>query len=295
MTKHYILQALNENKESVYIDDVPNGKSCNCTCAECGGQLVAKNNGKIKVHHFAHENGNDTIKCSETSLHLLAKKIIVEEKRIPIPRNGRLEFREMDSIEQEVNLGNIIPDLYATCENRPYIVEILVTHEVDEEKLQKVRQHKISSVEIDLSKTTFESKADVKAAIFNSVNIKLLYDDDVRMISERKEILLKYGLKLKIERGGVVLCPYAKRYVVYNFCEDCVFGCKENAETIRCGFFLPLVLRPDLINTKNIIVRQKMVMFSSESKNYEESHFGWRMRDAVNKALMAQMMFSRRW
>ena len=81
----------------------------------------------------------------------VAKEIIAEEKRIPIPRNGQIDFHQTDSIEQEKFMGDIVPDLYASCENRPYIVEILVTHEVDEEKLQKIMQHKISAVEINLS------------------------------------------------------------------------------------------------------------------------------------------------
>jgi len=293
MTKHYILQALNADGNAIYIDDVPNGKNCACTCAECGGKLIAKNKGRIKIHHFAHESGNDSIRCSQTALHLLAKEIIAEEKKIPIPRNGQIDIHQMDSIEQEKFMGDIIPDLYVTCESRPYIVEILVTHEVDEEKLQKIKQHKISAVEIDLSDKNFESKEDVKLAIFNTQNIKILYDDDERLISERKEILLNYGLRLKVERGGIVGCPYARAYVPKEFCKECVFCCKENAENIRCGIVLPV--KPELKNPTNILVNQNKVMFPSEEKQYNESHFGWKMRQAVEHGIMAQMLNSRRW
>ena len=82
MNKHYILQALNEEGKSVFIDDVPNGKNCGCHCKECGGNLIARQ-GNIKAHHFAHASGNDSIKCSMTALHLLAEEIICEEKKIP--------------------------------------------------------------------------------------------------------------------------------------------------------------------------------------------------------------------
>lgn len=295
MTKHYILQALNADGKSVYIDDVPNGKNCNCNCAECGGKLVAKNKGRIKIHHFAHESGNDSIKCSQTALHLLAKEIIANEKRIPIPRNGQIEFYKTDFIEQEKFMNDIIPDLYATCENRPYIVEILVTHEVDEEKLQKIVQHKISGVEVDLSDKCFESKEDLRRALFNPANIKILYDDDTRLISERKEILLNYGLKLKVELGGIVGCPYARSYVTQEFCKECIFYCKENDESIRCGIVLPLLLKPELRNTTNILLNQNKVMFPSEAEEYNKSHFGWRMGQARERGIMSQMMFSRHW
>ena len=63
MDKNYILMAVNKAGKNVYIDEVPNGKQCGCFCKECGGELVAKNNGKIKVHHFAHATGNDSINC----------------------------------------------------------------------------------------------------------------------------------------------------------------------------------------------------------------------------------------
>lgn len=179
MTKHYIFQALNADGKSVYIDDVPNGKNCDCTCAECGGKLIAKNKGRIKVHHFAHEN--DSIRCSQTALHLLAK-----------------------------------------------------------------------------------------------------------------EILLKYGMKLKVDRGGIVGCPYAKAYVPQEFCRECVFCCKEDSENIRCGIRLPLLLKPELQNTTTILVNQNKVMFPSEAKQYNESHFGWKMRQAVERGILAQMMFPRR-
>lgn len=289
MTKHYILQALNADGKSVYIDDVPNGKNCNCTCAECGGKLVAKNKGRIKIHHFAHESGNDSIKCSQTALHLLAKEIIENEKRIPIPRNGQIEFYKTDFIEQEKFMNDIIPDLYATCEKRPYIVEILVTHEVDETKLQKIMQHKISGVEVDLSDKCFESKEDVKIALFDPQNIKILYDDDTRLISARKEIVLNYGFKLKIERGGIVGCPYARSYVPQEFCNECVFCCAENDGTIRCGINVP-----ELRTSANILVNQNRVMFPSEAEEYNKSHFGWRMGQARERGIMSQMILSRR-
>ena len=39
----------------VHVDSVPNGKDCGCRCPACGKGLVAKNAGKVKRSHFAHE------------------------------------------------------------------------------------------------------------------------------------------------------------------------------------------------------------------------------------------------
>lgn len=288
MNRNYILMAVNKAGKNMYIDEVPNGKQCGCLCAECGGTLVAKNNGRIKVHHFAHSGGNDSIKCSQTALHLLAKEIIAEERIVPVSRNGKIEFHSADKIELEKFLDDIIPDIFAVVKNRAFMVEILVSHAVDEEKLNKIKEHKISCIEIDLSDKTFESKEDVRAALRNPCNMKIIYDDDIRMIQERKEILLNYGLKLKICHGGIVGCPKLKNYVLTYFCEDCVFGCKESNEFMRCGIILPLVLKPNFREVFNIILKNSSVMFDDEAKKYNDSHFGWKATEAVQRAYISR-------
>ncbi len=145
MNRNYILMAVNKAGKNVYIDEVPNGKQCGCICKKCGGKLVARH-GKIKVHHFAHISGNDSISCSQTALHILAKEIIAEEGIVPIPRKEKIEFHSADKVELEKSLGDIIPDIFAVVKNRVFMVEILVSHAVDEEKLNKIKEHKISCI-----------------------------------------------------------------------------------------------------------------------------------------------------
>lgn len=36
----------------MHVDDVPNGKQCECICKNCGGHLLAKNKGKTWVTIF---------------------------------------------------------------------------------------------------------------------------------------------------------------------------------------------------------------------------------------------------
>ena len=62
-----IVFAKNEKGEIKLIDDVANGYECECFCLNCGGKLNAKNNGKIKSHHFAHANGSDCKKGHENT------------------------------------------------------------------------------------------------------------------------------------------------------------------------------------------------------------------------------------
>lgn len=57
--------------ELVHVDDAPNGKACGCVCPDpgCGQPLIARNNGKKRIHHFAHIGGT----CVWSAEYLLAK------------------------------------------------------------------------------------------------------------------------------------------------------------------------------------------------------------------------------
>lgn len=237
MNRNYILMAENKAGKNVYIDEVPNGKQCGCFCKECGGELVAKNNGKIKVHHFAHASGNDSIKCSQTALHLLAKEIIAEEGRVPsINKNGQFEFIHADEISLESNLGEIIPDILAVCDENKIAVEIFVTHAVDNVKFDKILNQKLTTFEIDLSKIKYENKDDIKNAIYDTNNIRLIYDDKItQMTLERKKKLIKKnGIRKFIQNGIVQKCPMKcgitgnrirKMFdVSFSKCQNCFFS-----------------------------------------------------------------------
>jgi len=81
---HNKLRYAIKNSKLVSIDEVDKGLSCECTCPACGGTLVAKK-GNIKIHHFSHYNTEECIRCVETSLHLLAKELLMEEMSIKLP------------------------------------------------------------------------------------------------------------------------------------------------------------------------------------------------------------------
>lgn len=242
MIKHYILQAVDSNGKSVFVDDVPNGKKCGCFCAECKGSLIAKQ-GNIKAHHFAHANGTDSIKCSQTALHLLAKEIIAEEKRIPAFVNGKIEFVSVDSIEQEKNLGDIKPDLYAEFNGKPIAIEIFVSHAVDDAKFQKIQEHKLTTFEINLSEILFETKEEVKNAIYNLKTIRPIYDEVFtdKALADKRKFIDTHGNIKHIINDSVFECPMHLELrsmqgvfssVICSVCEICPFGYRLQSENI---------------------------------------------------------------
>ena len=154
------------NGTLVSVEDVPAGLKCDCFCPACGEQLVAKKGQKM-IHHFAHRAGTNCAFGYQTSLHLLAKEILAHARRMVVPelylRPDKPWLRDhlispareifIDDVAVEQNYGSIIPDVAVYADGKKFFVEIYVTHAVDAEKLAKLEQARISTIEIDLSKT----------------------------------------------------------------------------------------------------------------------------------------------
>ncbi len=158
------------NGNLVHVDSVPNGISCDCSCPSCGELLVAKQ-GKINNHHFAHISGADCPGSYETLLHLFAKETLANAEHIQLPTldveifsvryQRSFLFRpnhcpggkfNISSVRLEENIGDIIPDIVLESpDGSKLLVEIYVTHKVDETKFKKIEEIGIPTIEVDLS------------------------------------------------------------------------------------------------------------------------------------------------
>lgn len=149
----------------INIEDVESGLKCGCVCPACGEPLVAKKGTKV-MHHFAHHSGSTCEYGYETSLHLMAKDILSQTKKITIPA-VYVEFPDSDRSPQlyraaqevtidrvvlEQRYDNFIPDVALHIGGKILFVEIYVTHAIDSSKLEKLKRAGISTIEINLSK-----------------------------------------------------------------------------------------------------------------------------------------------
>lgn len=139
----------------VGIDDVANGGRCGCVCPKCGEKLVARNGGTRMQHHFAHSSDSTCVGSAETALHLLAKEILQETRRLMLPdfygyKGSVMDFDEIILEERQDNSG-LRPDCIGVKNGHRLWIEIKVNHAVDEAKLQYIREHKQGCVEIDFS------------------------------------------------------------------------------------------------------------------------------------------------
>lgn len=230
------------DSELIHISSVESGLSCACVCPSCGHPLVARKGPKT-THHFAHHQGGECAKAVETALHLAAKKILSDEKVIVIPK-VLVEFDsyreslvlspdqkiELDEVIEEKRTEDIIPDLIAVKNGFKLFIEVHVTHEVDEAKLEKIRRLGISAIEIDLSKEDREfTEENLRDMVISNVsNRSWLYN--VKAEKVRNHFLSFGDKRMGIRRGmakHVDNCPIRKRVwngkPYANLIDDCLY------------------------------------------------------------------------
>jgi hypothetical protein len=206
----------------LHISEVERGLGCDCVCPACKHPLVARK-GTEKAHHFAHYKADECATAVETALHIAAKNLLEAEGRITIPAvylefysnkepwliqpSGEINF---DRVSLEQRLGTIVPDVTIVVKNRPLLLEIAVTHKVDEEKLGKIRDFGISAIEIVLAAFSRNPTLDElrEAVIFSAANKRWLYNARVQALRQQ---LLQLATPKKFKGQGLATyvdnCP----------------------------------------------------------------------------------------
>lgn len=152
------------------------GLKCKCSCPGCGKPLQARL-GKVKQKHFAHNNANCNLASAQQSaLHLLAKEILQQENQMTFPElsikaedipecadyeyiNGfenpkythiKSKTITFDKVILEHKISDIIPDIIIEKNGKQCLVEIAVTHYIDDIKQEKINSIGLPVIEIDL-------------------------------------------------------------------------------------------------------------------------------------------------
>lgn len=143
-----LLQWARRNGEIVHISQVERGAACQCVCDKCGSHLIARR-GPVRVDHFAHTN-SDCQGNQETLLHLKAKEIISESKRLVVQGHKGNQEVVFDHVEIEQPVGPYRVDAVGVKSGKQCMIEIAVTHRCAQEKVQYFRSNKLVVVEIAL-------------------------------------------------------------------------------------------------------------------------------------------------
>lgn len=147
----------------IHVSEAENGLDCACICTACKSRVVARQ-GDVNVWHFAHATNHECVNAQETALHLAAKQLLAELGQIGLPPlYGRHQgISELAEPERSVPLtdislehrgfAGIVPDVYAVAPDGPLIIEIHVSHAVDEIKAERIAQHGVAAIEISLDR-----------------------------------------------------------------------------------------------------------------------------------------------
>lgn len=177
----------------VSIAEVQSGLACGCHCPACGEPLIARK-GLKNVHHFAHHSESACASAFETSVHLMAKQIIAEEKKFKTPQTLVSDYH-FNPMGTRVARGAVIPKTslsftsVATEETissmridsvgrqkqgQVLLIEVYVTHKVSEEKKEKIRSLGLSAIEVDLSGVDYNiTRDELKELVVDSTNNKI--------------------------------------------------------------------------------------------------------------------------
>ena len=169
-------------------------------CADCGNKLFAvQPSDPKKQWFFRHEVLSECEGARETAIHKMAKQILVEERKIMLPyllmkpepevyrkykyheeiklyRLGKRILFHFDTVQEEVWQNGRTPDIVAVSGERKLFVEIVVTHDIDEQKLSWIRERNISTLRVSLSGLPYAAnKDDVRRCLMtgwlNRINI----------------------------------------------------------------------------------------------------------------------------
>ena len=180
----------NDPTDWVSVYEVNKSDGDNFFCAECGGKFIAvQPSAPRKQWFFRHDRLSDCEASRETAIHLLAKQILVEERKIMLPylvmkpepevyreykyhreiklyQLGERKPYRFDAVQDEVWMDGKVPDIVALSGDRKLLIEIVVTHDIDEDKLNWIRKQNISTLRVSLSTLPYTAtKGDVKRCL----------------------------------------------------------------------------------------------------------------------------------
>ena len=258
---------LNTNRLA-YIEDVPNGRACNCICPKCKCLLEARNQGAVRMHSFSHYTelkahhkggaGSGLGNCnvnSETIIHRAAKELFedINGSQIELPPEVFSTFLEpivvrdartvmVDHVETEVSYQDVRPDVIIhTTEGETIFLEVFVTHPVTEEKRSKLRNIGIPCIEVDLRDISIDNGipfSELKELLLtNNPKRKWIYTPKLDALYKKRRLFDKVFCQPPYTfASSCLLLPWDKKEEFFR-CYTCPFFAGQNGYFAYCSAF----------------------------------------------------------
>ena len=175
------------NEKIIHISEAETGLNRDYLCPFCREALIPRK-GDINAHHFAHKSSStNCVYGFEAAIHLMAKEILEQNKKMVLPvvyskysrgkRQPMCLFEEkeieFDKVYVERRINKIIPDIVVEINGKCLLIEIFVTHKIDDIKRQKIIENEYPTIEINLSKYRRERRERCGCEYSNSTQIRL--------------------------------------------------------------------------------------------------------------------------
>ena len=273
--------AIDSSGKQVHISEVKNGDACNCRCMYCGEPLTAKQGNGGKAPHFAHKP-DSTCRWKEyvrqTDIHWRAERIFLQEKEISLPQIirtfGNRQFEMFSggsfpiiSVQLEKRISDFIPDIVLQLDSVTLLVEIFVTHAVDDAKKGKIRNDgRYDVIEIDLSDKVHDDITDeeLRSLIKAQSRMKWIYSTLEEFYNHNLTSVTKF-YQLTDDTNMVNGCPISmlsRTPRSISNCNYCRFFLGRSSEKVSCFY-----------NARHVINRQQLPPLPQNwnvQKQYEE-------------------------
>jgi hypothetical protein len=186
-----------------HVSEVANGAACGCICFGCKRPMIAKNGGdaSVRAHHFAHRPEDMVYDCTtagETALHVRAKEIIAEHRRVTLPgtTSPGIDGKPVDvSPERSIDLtdvlletaaGELIPDVTARMpDGRRLFIEIANTHPCPPAKIEKLDAMGVEVLEISVAGYRNVPLDELDDIILDLAPRKLIHSSEVKAMAAK--------------------------------------------------------------------------------------------------------------
>lgn len=297
------MYGVREDGSVVSINDIgfsEAGLRCRCKCPKCHRDLQACSLHEKKVRrYFRHNNegysrdgienlnGCTATSANESGLHMMAKELIAETRKIAFPPMSlaleqlNLPFSEdtlsrlpestllrpafifecNEVVDIEKPYPQFRPDVSVSGSGETFLIEIAVTHRVDADKREKVQKYGLPMLEIDLSRyvETGISRNDLQKIISEATEhkkwislSKSLVDDAYSAFSRKAAAIQKRNEELAILR---------KKYFTPDVYSSTLSACRSNqafdqyarrhlhfdATSRSCPFFIDIPISGEIL------------------------------------------------
>lgn len=246
--------ALDEKGKSIHInqiDESHNGLACNCTCPICGEKLIARKGHGGKAPHFAHQQDSPCTHpeyIKQSTIHAMAEQIFLEEKEINLPSLSKQAGNyiahffnggkwQIEEVELEKKISDFITDIILKEGNEILLVEIYVTHAVDEDKRKKILEANLPVIEIDLSEFVHDdmTKEDLRLLLRESSRMKWIHLP-AAVTAMQNFINTKQVFSIQNTDKTIRECPQIRfgKSLSRDMCEKCQFCVGKQVDRVEC-------------------------------------------------------------